>query len=80
MAVYVDEAIWPFGRMMMCHMIADTREELFAMVDTIGVQRKWIQHKDTPGEHFDIFEGEARPGQQSRSSSGHGGAASRHYR
>lgn len=54
MSVYVDEAIHPFGRMMMCHMVADTREELLAMVDTIGVQKKWIQKADTPREHFDI--------------------------
>lgn len=43
-----------FGRMKMCHMIADTRAELLAMVDAIGVQRKWIQSFDTPREHFDI--------------------------
>lgn len=24
------------------------------MVDKIGVKRKWIQHKGTLGEHFDI--------------------------
>lgn len=43
-----------FGRMKMCHMIADTREELLQMVDKIGVNRKWIQSYDTPREHFDI--------------------------
>jgi hypothetical protein len=53
-SVYVDDPIHPFGRMMMCHMIADTREELLAMVDTIGVQRKWIQKEGTASEHFDI--------------------------
>jgi hypothetical protein len=40
--------------MKMCHMIADTRAELLAAVDSIGVNRKWIQDKDTPREHFDI--------------------------
>lgn len=54
MAVYVDEARFAFGRMIMCHMIADTTEELLAMVDTIGVQHKWIQHAGTQREHFDI--------------------------
>jgi hypothetical protein len=54
MSVYVDDPMHPFGRMIMCHMIADTREELLAMVDQIGVPRKWIQKKDTPSEHFDI--------------------------
>lgn len=54
MSVYVDEPIWPFGRMMMCHMVADTRAELDAMADTIGVARKWIQKPDTNREHYDI--------------------------
>ena len=56
MSVYVDDANIPFGRMIMCHMIADTEEELLAMADKIGVARKWIQR--TPGKpwrtHFDI--------------------------
>lgn len=38
----------------MCHMIADTTEELMAMVDKIGVNRKWIQEQGTYKEHFDI--------------------------
>lgn len=54
MSVYVDDAIFPFGRMMMCHMVADTREELLEMADKIGVARKWIQDYGTPKEHFDI--------------------------
>lgn len=57
MPVYVDDAVHPLGRMLMCHMIADSREELFAMVDAIGVDRKWLQKKDTPYEHFDISKG-----------------------
>jgi hypothetical protein len=54
MAVYVDDMFAPFRGMLMCHMVADTTEELFAMVDKIGVQRKWIQHPNTANEHFDI--------------------------
>lgn len=54
MAVYVDDMKSPYGRMKMCHMIADTTEELLEMVDKIGVQRKWIQKTGTPYEHFDI--------------------------
>lgn len=57
MTVYVDPAVWPFGRMLMCHMIADSREELFEMVDKIGVRREWIQQPGTPDEHFDISKG-----------------------
>lgn len=57
MAVYVDEARHPFGRMMMCHMMADTTEELLAMADRIGVAKKWIQKAGTIYEHFDISKG-----------------------
>jgi len=54
MPVYVDNFPGRFGRMNMCHMIADTTEELLNMVDKIGVQRKWIQEPGTYNEHFDI--------------------------
>lgn len=54
MAVYVDNMKASFGRMKMCHMVADTTEELLAVADKIGVQRKWIQHAGTYKEHFDI--------------------------
>jgi Protein of unknown function (DUF4031) len=54
MPVYVDDMRASFGRMIMCHMVADTKEELLAMVDRIGVQRKWIQYEGTVYEHFDI--------------------------
>ncbi len=54
MAVYVDDMRAPFGRMKMCHMMADTSEELLRMADRIGVQRKWIQSAGTEREHFDI--------------------------
>lgn len=49
MAVYVDDMKAKYGRMIMCHMIADTANELHAMADTIGVKRKWYQ-----GDHYDI--------------------------
>lgn len=54
MAVYVDDMRAPYGRMVMCHMAADTREELIAMADRIGVARKWLQKRGTWQEHFDI--------------------------
>lgn len=57
MTVYVDDMFADFGRMKMCHMIADTTDELMAMAERIGVQRKWIQHAGTPREHFDIATG-----------------------
>lgn len=58
MTVYVDDMhttpMGQFGRMKMCHMLADTTAELLAMADRIGVQRKWLQLAGTPKEHFDI--------------------------
>jgi len=54
MAVYVDDMAAKFGRMLMCHMIAETHAELVAMADRIGVARKWIQQAGNHGEHFDI--------------------------
>lgn len=55
MSVYVDDMEAPFGRMKMCHMYADTHEELVTMADAIGVNRKWIQYPGHPvKEHFDI--------------------------
>ncbi len=49
MAVYVDDMKADYGCMKMCHMIADTDDELCAMADKIGVRQKWHQ-----GDHFDI--------------------------
>jgi hypothetical protein len=55
MSVYVDRVSLGFGRMVMCHMIADTPDELHAMADHIGVERRWFQ---TPPKasfwHYDI--------------------------
>lgn len=53
MTVYVDNMRARYGRMVMCHMLADTEAELHAMADRIGVARKWYQAKaSTP--HYDI--------------------------
>lgn len=54
MSVYVDDMDAAFGKMKMCHMIADTHSELLAMADRIGVARRWIQNAGTNREHFDI--------------------------
>ena len=54
MAVYVDDTQWPFRGMVMCHMLADTTEELHAMADLLGVERRWIQYPGTAKEHYDI--------------------------
>lgn len=54
MSVYVDEMRAPFGRMIMCHMLADSTEELLEIATRIGVNHKWLQKAGTPYEHFDI--------------------------
>ncbi len=52
MAIYVDDMRAPIGCMIMCHMVADRRAELFAMAAEIGVAGKWVQQALTPEEHF----------------------------
>lgn len=55
MAVYVDTMEASFGRMIMCHCWADSRDELFAMMVRIGVNVKWFQQPPKASwEHFDI--------------------------
>lgn len=63
MTVYVDDVRHRFGHMVMCHMWADSLDELLAMADRIGVDRKWIQghptlsfgkHRNADWVHFDI--------------------------
>lgn len=51
-AVYVDAWEWPYGRMMMCHMLAERVEDLHTMADRIGVARRWFQNGRYP--HYDI--------------------------
>lgn len=54
MAVYVDDMRARFGRMVMCHMVADSTRELLHMAHKIGVATRWIQRAGEAGEHFDI--------------------------
>ena len=49
MTVYVDNMRAKYGRMLMCHMIADSTDELHAMAQRIGIARRWYQ-----GDHYDI--------------------------
>jgi uncharacterized protein DUF4031 len=49
MTVYVDTMQAPFKGMLMCHMIADSEQELHAMAEAIGMQRQWYQR-----DHYDI--------------------------
>lgn len=43
-----------------CHMTADSRDELDAMADRIGLRRDWIQHPGTSREHYDVTEPKRR--------------------
>lgn len=55
MTVYVDDMRAQYRRMVMCHMLADTDDELHAMAARIGVARKWWQSPEkTSGSHYDI--------------------------
>lgn len=55
MTVYVDDMRASYGRMVMCHMLADTDAELHAMAARIGVARRWWQSPaKTSGSHYDI--------------------------
>jgi hypothetical protein len=57
--VYVDSMKAPFGRMIVCHMFADTLAELHGMADTIGVARKWFQDREG-FPHYDICQSKRR--------------------
>jgi hypothetical protein len=52
--IYVDDAVWPYGRMVMCHMIADSVDELHAFAGQLGLRRDWFQHKPGKTPHYDI--------------------------
>ncbi len=55
MSVYVDDVRHRYGRMVMCHMWADTLDELLAMADRVGVARRWLQQPPKASwVHFDV--------------------------
>jgi hypothetical protein len=43
----------PYGRMKMCHMAADTPEELHAMAARLGLKRQWFQGRSSI-PHYDV--------------------------
>jgi hypothetical protein len=53
MSVYVDQAIHKFRHMLMCHMLADSPDELHEMADRLGIARKWYQ-RDASTPHYDL--------------------------
>ena len=54
MSVYVDNMKAKYGTMIMCHMLADTEEELHEMAAKIGINKKWHQYPGTYKSHYDI--------------------------
>ena len=55
MPVYVDDPLWPFRGMIMCHMVADSLDELHTMAELVGMRREWFQ--DVPKAshpHYDL--------------------------
>lgn len=53
MSVYVDRAFIAYRGMLMCHMVADSLDELHVMADKIGVSRRHFQ-ADASTPHYDI--------------------------
>jgi hypothetical protein len=55
MAVYVDEAIWPFQGRKWCHLLADDIDELHRFAATLGLHRTSYQGPPkTPSPHYDL--------------------------
>ena len=54
MTIYVDPAVRPYRRMLMCHMMTDGDiQELHDMAARLGLSRTWFQNK-TGHPHYDI--------------------------
>ena len=58
MTVYVDDVRHRFGRMIMCHLWADTVDELHTFAARLGLKRQWFQCPPKASwEHYDISVG-----------------------
>lgn len=62
MSVYVGVPMWPFRGMIMCHMLADTEEELDEMAAKIGLRKAWKQPPTDSHDysHYDIAKSKRR--------------------
>jgi hypothetical protein len=57
MAVYVDEAGWPWRGKLLCHLFADDLEGLHAFASRLGLKRAWYQHlPQASAHHYDVTE------------------------
>ncbi len=55
MAVYVDEAIWPWQGLKWCHLLADDLDELHRFAAQLGIARTSYQGPPrTKSPHYDI--------------------------
>jgi hypothetical protein len=54
MTVYIDDLYAPYRKSFVCHMIADTEEELLAMAATIQVNPVFQYDAGTSDSHFDV--------------------------
>lgn len=54
MSVYVDSEKNHYRHMIMCHMVADSVEELHDMAQRLGLMRKWFQVSRNGMPHYDI--------------------------
>lgn len=54
MPVYVDNMRAKYQGMVMCHMVADTLEELHIMAEKIGLRPEWFQMSNSGVPHYDI--------------------------
>lgn len=53
MAVYVDDAVWPWRGERWAHLLADTLDELHAFAKALGLPRRAFQDK-LSGAHYDV--------------------------
>ena len=54
--LYVDHMRYPFRRMLMNHLMADTHEELEQAIIDLRLPPGIIQHPGEPKEHLDVSE------------------------
>lgn len=53
MAVYVDDAIWPWRGRRWAHLMADSLDELHGFATLLGIPRRAFQDRHS-GAHYDV--------------------------